>query len=123
MNLETVVGLMRLFVADIGGARTLPLQPMDPKMRKTVHNLAHAFKLSSKSKNSGAARYTTLMKTTLSGVNVDEEAIARILGKPSSYVTHEGGKGKGRAGRIRPRDGEVVGKVRFFRREQYQSGC
>jgi hypothetical protein len=113
MSLETVVGLMRQFVADIGGARTHPLPPMGQKMRKTVHELAHAFNLKGKSKGGGAARFTTLTKTTLSGMNVDEKAIARILG-------HEGGKGKGRprAGRIRPRDGEVVGEVRFFCREQ-----
>jgi hypothetical protein len=120
MSLETVVGLMRQFVADISGARTHPLPPMDLKMRKTVHDLADAFKLKSKSKSSGAARFTTLTKTALSGMNVDEKAIARILGQPSSYVTHEGAKGKGRprAGRMRPRDGEVVGEVRYFCREQ-----
>jgi len=120
MSLETIVGLMRQFVADIGGAHTYPLPPMDPKMRKTVHELAHAFKLNNKSKSSGAARFITLVKTTLSGMNVDEKAIARILGRSSSYVTHEGRKGKGRprAGRIRPRDGEVVGEVRFFCRKQ-----
>ena len=113
MNLETVVGLMRQFVADIEGARTHPLPPMGQKMRKTVHELAHAFKLNSQSRSSGAARFTTLTKTALSGVNVDEKEIARILG-------HEGGKGKGRprAGRIRPRDGEVVGEVRLFCRGQ-----
>lgn len=116
MSLEAVVVLMRKFVADIGGARTHPLPPMDRKMRKTVHDLAHAFKLNSKSKGSGAARSTTLTKTTLSGMNVDEKAIARILGLSSSYVTYEGGKSKGwpRAGRMRPRDGEVVGEVRYF---------
>jgi hypothetical protein len=82
-------------------------------MRKTVHELAHAFELDSKSKSSGAARFTTLTKTALSGINVHEKAIARVL---SSHSTHEGGEGKGgpRAGRIRPRDGEVVGEVWFF---------
>jgi len=120
MSLETVVWFMRQFVADIGGARTHPLPPMSQKMRKTVHELAQAFKLKSKSKSSGAARFTTLTKTTLSGINVDEKMITRILGLPSSYVAHEGGKGKDRprAGSIRPRDGEVVGEVRFFCREQ-----
>jgi hypothetical protein len=120
MSLETVVGHMRQFVTDIGGPGTYPLPPMDPKTRKTAHELAHAFELKSKSKSSGSDRFTTPTKTTLSGMNVDEKAIARILGHPSSYMTHEGRKGKGRpgAGRIRPRDGEVVGEVRFFCREQ-----
>ncbi len=117
MSLEAVVGLMRRFVTDIGGARTHPLPPMGQEMRKTVHELAHAFKLKSKSESNGAARFTTLMKTTRSDVNINEKKIARILRQPSSYVTHEGGKAKSRAGRIRPRDGEVVGEVRLFSRE------
>jgi hypothetical protein len=117
ISLETVVGYMRRFVTEIE-ARTLPLPPMDQKMRKSVHELAHAFELKSKSKDNGAARFTTLMKTTLSGLNVDEKSIARILGKSSSYVTREGGKGKGRASKIRPRDGEVVGEVPLFYLEQ-----
>jgi hypothetical protein len=56
-------------------------------MRKSVHKLAHAFKLNIKSKNSGDARFATLMKTTLSGVNVDVKATrsAQNLGKSSSY--------------------------------------
>src|SRR6266446_4032491 len=93
-----------------------PLPPMCREMRKTVHELAHAFKLYSKSENNDAARFTTLIKTTRGGVNVNEKAIARTLGQPSSHVTH-GGKGKSRAGRVRPRDGEIVGEVRFFSRE------
>jgi hypothetical protein len=112
---------MRQFVANIGEASTHPLPPMGKKMRKMVHELALAFKLNSKSQSGGAARFTTLTKTALSGKNIDEKAIARILGQSSSDVTHEGRKGKGgpRAGRIRPRDGEVVGEVRFFCRKQF----
>ena len=130
VSLETIVGYMKRFVADIGGARTLPLPPMNRKMRKSVHELAHAFKLESNSKGNGAGRFTTLKKTALSGVNVDEKKIAQILRKSSSslpYATHEGGKSKGKgkgkgkdkgkdkgvAGRTRPRDGDVVGEVRF----------
>jgi R3H domain len=117
MSLETIVGHMRRFIADIGGARTLPFPPMNPKMRKSVHELAHAFKLESKSRGKGAERCTTLMKKTLSGVNVDEKKIAQILGKSSSFPTytkHEGGGGKGKGElKTRPRDGDVVGEVRF----------
>ena len=120
MSLETVVALMRQFVADIEGARTHHLPPMGQGMRKTVHELANAFKLNSKSHGGGDARFTALTKTTLSGKNIDEKAIARIMRQSSSYATHEGGKGKGRprASKIRPRDGEVVGEVCFFCREQ-----
>ncbi len=56
-----------------------PLPPMCREMRKTVHELAHAFKLYSKSENNDAARFTTLIKTTRGGVNVNEKAIARTL--------------------------------------------
>jgi hypothetical protein len=117
MNLETIVGHMRRFVADIGGARTLPFPPMNQKMRKSVHELALAFKLESKSRGKGAERFTTLTKKAISGMNVDEKKIAKILGKSSSsptYATHEGGreKGKGKV-KTRPRDGDVVGEVRI----------
>lgn len=117
MNLETIVGHVRRFVADIGGARTLPLPPMNWKMRKSVHELAHAYKLESKSRGKGAERFTTLTKKAISGLNVDEKKIAQILGKSPTYATHEGGRGKGKGkGKVktRPRDGDVVGEVRIF---------
>jgi hypothetical protein len=122
VSLEAVVGYMKRFVADTSGARTLPLPPMNPKMRKLVHELAYAFNIESKSKGNGDKRFTTLKKTNLSGVNVDEKKIAQILRKSSTsvpYVTNGGikgkgkGKGKGVADRTRPRDGDVVGLVRF----------
>jgi len=117
VTLETIVGDMRRFVADIGGARTLPLPPMGREMRKSVHELAEAFKLKSKSRGKDAGRFTTLIKTTLSGVTVNEKKVTQILGRSSSppfHAAHRGGKGKGRAGRARPRDGEVVGEVLCF---------
>ncbi|KAH9957298.1 hypothetical protein BC827DRAFT_1226041 [Russula dissimulans] len=114
VTLETVVGYMRRFVADIGGARTLPLPPMGREMRKSVHELAEAFKLKSKSQGKGVGRFTSLIKTTFSGITVNEEKVTRILGRSSSppfHATHRGERGKGRAGRARPRDGEVVGEA------------
>jgi R3H domain len=117
VTLETVVGYMRRFVADIGGARTLPLPPMGREMRKSVHELAEAFKLKSKSQGKGVGRFTSLIKTTFSGITVNEEKVTRILGRSSSppfHATHRGERGKGRAGRARPHDGEVVGEVRCF---------
>jgi hypothetical protein len=93
---------------------------MTREMRKSVHELAHAFNLKSKSEGKGATRFTRLAKTTLSGVRVDERRVAQILGKPKpplAYGTGDRkgkGKGKGKvAGKIRPRDGELVGAVRF----------
>jgi len=107
ISLETVAEHMRAFVLDIGGAPMLALPPMEKRTRKLVHDLATAFNLKSKSEGNGKARFTTLTRTTMSGVRVDERKIARILGKPDGG----GGKSKGKApgGKIRPRDGEVVG--------------
>ena len=56
MSLETVVALMRQFVTDIEGACTHHLPPMGQGMRKTVHELANAFKLDSKSHGERNAR-------------------------------------------------------------------
>jgi hypothetical protein len=115
MNLETIVGHVRRFVADIDGARTLPFPPMNQRMRKAVHELAHAYKLESKSRGKGAERFTTLTKKAVSGLNVDEKKVAQILGKSPIYATHEGGRGKGKGKvKARPRDGDVVGEVRIF---------
>jgi hypothetical protein len=90
---------------------------MTREMRKSVHELAHAFNLKSKSEGKGETRFTRLAKTTLSGVRVDEREVAQILGKPKSPPYGSGdGKNKGKArSKIRPRDGEVVRGVCFPR--------
>ncbi|KAI9448840.1 hypothetical protein BJY52DRAFT_1310108 [Lactarius psammicola] len=89
---------MRRFVEDLGGAPTLELPPMARHARKSVHELAHAFNLKIKSEGYGPARYTTLIKTTLSGVRVYERKVARIWGKPAAVQVHGSGgdKGKGK---------------------------
>jgi hypothetical protein len=115
MDLETVVKRMRRFVADINGTNTLSLPSMDREMRKSVHELAHAFKLKSKSQGTGVSRFTTVMKTTHSSGRVDEKKIAWILrGSPSSYVAGGDKRNKGGAGKRRLHDGEVVGEVCLF---------
>jgi hypothetical protein len=105
VSLETIAESMRRFVADKDGAQTLPLPPMGREMRKSVHELAHAFKLKGKSQGQGDARFTTLMKKSFSdSEKVNEKAVLRILRKSpwsSSHVT-------------RPRDGEVVGEVTYW---------
>ncbi|KAH9069785.1 hypothetical protein EDB83DRAFT_2551021 [Lactarius deliciosus] len=112
ISLETVVGHMRRFVEDLGSAPTLALPPMERHARKSVHELASAFNLTSKSEGGGEARFTRLSKTTRSGLWIDERKVARILGKPAPpQGGGKGkGKGKGKAGvKIRPREGELVG--------------
>jgi hypothetical protein len=81
VSLDTVAEHMRAFVVDLGGAPMLALPPMEKRMRKLVHDLAGAFNLTSKSEGNGKARFTTLTRTTMSGVRVDERKLARILGK------------------------------------------
>lgn len=44
-----------------------------------VHELANAFSLKSVSKGHGDARYTTLTKTTRSGIQINEKKIGRIV--------------------------------------------
>ncbi|KAI9448836.1 hypothetical protein BJY52DRAFT_1364366 [Lactarius psammicola] len=107
LETETIVVNMRRFVEDLGGAPTLELPPMARHARKSVHELAHAFNLKSKSEGYGAARYATLIKTTLSGVRVDERKVARILGKPPPAQVHGSGgdKGKGKGGGQDPSEG------------------
>ncbi|KAH9055543.1 hypothetical protein EDB87DRAFT_1762222 [Lactarius vividus] len=110
ISLETVVRHMRRFVEDLGSAPTLSLPPMERHARKSVHDLAAAFNLNSKSEGNGAARFTRLIKTTRSGLRIDERKVAHILGKPAPPHGGDKGKGNGKAGgKIRPRDGELVG--------------
>jgi hypothetical protein len=104
---------MRAFVVDFRGAPMLALPPMEERVRKLVHDLAGDFTLKGKSEGNPKARFTTLARTTMSGVRVDERKIARNLGKPKP--DGGGGKGKGKAfGKIRPRDSEVVRGVSVF---------
>lgn len=110
VSVEMVIGHIRRFTQDLGSAPTLSLPPMEQHVRKSVHELASAFNLNSKSSGKGAARFTRLIKTTRSGLRIDERKVARILGKPAPPHGGDKGKGKGKAGvKIRPRDGELVG--------------
>ncbi|KAH8993516.1 hypothetical protein EDB92DRAFT_2102977 [Lactarius akahatsu] len=96
---EKVVGHMWRFVEDFGSAATLSLLPMARHACKSMHEPANAFYL--KGEGNGAARFTRLGKTTLSGVRADERNVALILVKPLSPPHGSGGarKGKGKAGR------------------------
>jgi hypothetical protein len=100
---------VRRFLTDVGGPNTMALPPMSKEERRKVHELANAFHLKSISKGKGADRYTTLVKTTRSGIMIDERKIGRILRGREVYIT--GGK---KGAPIRPpkhREGDVVGKV------------
>jgi hypothetical protein len=91
---------------------------MEKYQRKQVHEIAEAFNLKSQSKGFGAARYTTLRKTTRSGVNVDEPKISRWLarsGGVNSFLGPVGkDKGKEKMGVPQHKEGDEVGKVNKF---------
>ncbi|KAI0674881.1 hypothetical protein C8Q78DRAFT_1135938 [Trametes maxima] len=106
---------IRRFLADIGNRSPMSLPPADKETRKQVHELAGAFNLKSQSKGNGAGRYTTLIKTSMSGVGINERKIRRILKQATNgaWEGPDGGYGKGRAkatSLAKHREGEEVGK-------------
>ena len=107
---------IRRFLFDIGGKDTMVLPPCDKATRKRIHELADAFNLKSQSKGKGMGRYTTLIKTSKSGLGINERKVKHILraNKDSPWDAPDGGRGKGKA-RIhslaKHREGEEVGKV------------
>ena len=97
---------------------SMALPPMDSWMRKAVHELAAAFGVKSVSKGKGAARYTTLFRTSGTGVGVNEGKVRALVkryggrGKGKGKGKGEkGGRGQGRGGRMpKQREGDEVGK-------------
>jgi hypothetical protein len=104
---------IRRFLADLGGPKTMALPPLAKEQRKKVHELGQAFGLKSVSKGKGTDRYTTLIKTTRSGI-IDERKVGFLLRSTQIYVGHGRGKGPRGApiGPPKHREGEEVGKVR-----------
>ncbi|PPR07557.1 hypothetical protein CVT24_008753 [Panaeolus cyanescens] len=113
IDITTLVQQIRRFVDEIGGPHEMKLPPTNKETRKNVHELAIAFGLKSVSKGKGDARYTTLTKTTRTGVRVDEWKISKI-------VRRSGGQGargdsfvadvKNRIIKVpRHKEGEIVG--------------
>ncbi|KAI0358703.1 hypothetical protein OH77DRAFT_1421143 [Trametes cingulata] len=113
-DLVTLEQQIRRFLADIGGRDTMALPPCDKETRKKIHELAGAFNLKSQSKGSGQSRYTTLIKTSKSGIGINERKIRRIL-KQATNGTWEGpesGRGRSKAVSLaKHREGEEVGKA------------
>ncbi|TFK44066.1 hypothetical protein BDQ12DRAFT_672333 [Crucibulum laeve] len=116
IDMVTLVQQIRRFLLDAGGPSTMSLPPTNKETRKNIHEMAIAFGLKSVSKGKGDARYTTLTKTSRSGMGVDEFKISKI-------VRRSGGAGsKGdqfmhsdkRSTRIvvpKHREGDEVGKA------------
>ncbi|KAJ6594072.1 hypothetical protein B0H19DRAFT_48561 [Mycena capillaripes] len=119
VDMTTLVQQIRRFVGDIGGPQSMSLPPTDKETRKNIHEIATAFNLKSQSKGKGDARYTTLTKTTRSGLGVNEAKVAKVVRRGSAgrggaaFVRYEGGdKGKNRVAVMpRHKDGDEVGKA------------
>ncbi|KZS98497.1 hypothetical protein SISNIDRAFT_514546 [Sistotremastrum niveocremeum HHB9708] len=106
VDMKKIETEIRDFVLDIGGPRETSLPPMDKASRAKIHQLALAFNLKSKSHNKGASRFTTLIKTTKTGIGIDERKIRKLTGGRVEM----NGSNKGRVFAGRHRDGDEVGK-------------
>ncbi|KAK0502896.1 hypothetical protein EDD18DRAFT_1135523 [Armillaria luteobubalina] len=115
IDLTTLVQQIKRFIANIAGPQSMSLPPADKKTRKNVHELALAFSLNSVSKGKGDARYTTLTKTTMTGIRTNEAAISRIVRRGGNFggggeFVNKKGKGKGNNLMPRHKEGDEVGK-------------
>ncbi|KIM75681.1 hypothetical protein PILCRDRAFT_666166 [Piloderma croceum F 1598] len=110
VDMVTLEQQIRRFLADISGKATMVLPPMNKESRKQVHELATAFHLKSQSKGKGDGRYTTLMKTTRSGIAIDERKVGRVV-KHGRVFMQPGAKGKNAIIMPRHKDGDEVGKA------------
>lgn len=112
VDLVSLEQQIRRFLADIGGRDTMVLPPCDKETRKRVHELADAFNLKSQSKGKGKARYTTLTKTTRSGVGVNEKKVKRIMRQVAGdWNGPEWGGRRGGVSLAKHQEGEEIGKV------------
>ena len=143
IDMVTLVQQIRRFINDDDdGRQSMALPPTDKGTRKNIHELALAFNMKSISKGHGDARYTTLTKTSRSGLDVDEKKVAKIVRRKNysrennkdpfvkekyrgdSFVRDKKGK-KSRTGAQtlipRHREGEEVGKVKEIFYLKYRS--
>ncbi|KAH7928942.1 hypothetical protein BV22DRAFT_167459 [Leucogyrophana mollusca] len=114
VDLASLEDQIRDFIANLGGKNNMVLPPMDKFSRKKVHELASAFNLKSVSKGKGDGRYTTLTKTTRTGM-VNEGKVRSIIhrrgGGDAFDRPYARGKDNGPARMPRHKDGDEVGKA------------
>ncbi|KAJ7621039.1 hypothetical protein FB45DRAFT_992151 [Roridomyces roridus] len=103
IDMTTLVQQIRRFVGDIGGPVSMSLPPTDKATRKNIHEMAIAFNLKSVSKGKGDSRYTTLTKTTRTGLRVDERKVGKLA--------RRGGDGRGGAAFGRDEVGKAAPKI------------
>ena len=116
VDIVTLEQQIRRFVQNLGGPNSMSTPPADKETRKLIHELANAFSLKSLSKGKGNSRYTTLTKTTRTGVGINEKKIRRILNMSDGYHwdttgSVPGGRGGKATSLAKHREGEEVGKV------------
>lgn len=111
VDFVTLEQQIRRFLADIDGGNTMALPPCDKETRKHIHDLAGAFNLKSQSKGNGTARYTTLIKTSKSGIGITEGKIRAIMKKATNGTRSVNWRAK--ANLAKHREGEEVGKVSY----------
>ncbi|KAG5643307.1 hypothetical protein DXG03_001191 [Asterophora parasitica] len=119
IDVTTLVQQIRRFIGDIGGPMSMSLPPTNKETRKNIHELGLAFNLKSISKGKGDARYTTLTKTTRTGIFVDEKKVAKIVRRAGGGYggggEFMGSNGRGPRGGTtivpRHKEGEEVGKA------------
>ncbi|KAJ3904707.1 hypothetical protein F5879DRAFT_801170 [Lentinula edodes] len=123
IDMTTLVQQIRRFIDNIGGPSSMSLPPANKQTRKDIHELAAAFNLKSLSKGDGDARYTTLTKTTMSGIRVNQKVVAKIVRRRGGLADNAefvGGADiskkhaeRGKAGKSMPkhREGDEVGKA------------
>jgi hypothetical protein len=107
-NMSTLIEQIRIFATNIEGGPSMALPPMAKYQRKQVHEISLAFNIKSQSKGKGSNRYTTLWRTSVTGLDIDEKRITRSVANQDKFF---GPKGKGASRNPAPRDGDEVGKV------------
>ncbi|PUU74915.1 hypothetical protein B9Z19DRAFT_1091536 [Tuber borchii] len=91
----------------------LTLPPMDKKNRKTVHHIAMAFNLKSKSFGSGKTRFPTLIKTSSSAIyEEDSTKVAQIMRTEAFLARPDIGSGRRGVGKRGAGRGGGAGRAR-----------
>lgn len=126
VDLASLEKQIRRFIENLG-QNSMPLPAMDKESRKRVHELAGAFNLKSQSKGKGSNRYTTLIRTSMTGVAVKEKKVSGLVrrygGGDDRFNAPDGFRGGGGGGGRAPkhREGDEVGKVRLSDRARSTS--
>ncbi|KAL5523824.1 hypothetical protein ACEPAG_7997 [Sanghuangporus baumii] len=111
-DLALIIRQIRMYLDNLSLTVPMALPPMDKASRAKVHEIAAAFGLKSQSKGKGTSRYTSIIKTSRSGININERKIQRILRSGGDWgFTRPGNTGGGKGGGVpKHKEGDEVGK-------------